>query len=399
VVVVTYRDDELAANEALMSLVGDLTTFATVRRISLRRLSVGAVGVLAEPAGLDPRELSRVTGGNPFLVVEAVAAGGGLPSSVRDATLARVLRLGPSAKGVVDAAAVIGQRVAPDLLARLLPGSSAAVEEALAFGVLTEQDGALGFRHELTRQAIEASISPPRCAELHARVVRALERREGAADHARLAHHAELAGLSAAASRYATLAAADAERVGALREAGLQLERALRVDATLDARESFELLVRLSRATNFEGRMEDALRAARRAVEIAERDLGVGELGRALNVLVAALWSLDRVAEAQQAARQAVEVLEDTSHIAELARAHAAYLRVEAVAFDPAAVIAAAPRALEVAVAAGFEEARIDVEISVGLALGHLGERRVKSPLRLPTRRRSGFISRRSGRM
>jgi DNA-binding CsgD family transcriptional regulator len=374
VVLVTYRDDELAANPPLMAFVGDLATFATVRRISLRRLSTAAVSALAEPAGVDPGELSRVTGGNPFLVVEAIAAGGGLPASVRDATLARVGRLGPPARGIVDAAAVIGPRVAGDLLAAIVPGSAMAVEEALAFGVLVEQDDALGFRHELTRQAVEASISAQRRAELHARVVAALAGRDGESDHARLAHHAELAGLAGEASRHAAFAAAEAERVGALREAGLQLERALRVGASLDPSRRFELLVRLSRVTNFEGRMDAALRAAQQALTIAELDLGAGERGRALNVLVAALWSLDRVADAKQAARAAIELLETTPDIAELARAHAAHLRVQAVAFDPAAVIAAAPRALEVVADAALEEARIDVEISVGLARGHRGD-------------------------
>jgi predicted ATPase len=98
-IAVTYRDDELAANPALSLLVGDLMTNRVVRRIALRPLSEEAVRILAEPAGVDSAELSRVTGGNPFLVVEALAGGGALPASVRDATLARVARLGPAAAG------------------------------------------------------------------------------------------------------------------------------------------------------------------------------------------------------------------------------------------------------------------------------------------------------------
>jgi DNA-binding CsgD family transcriptional regulator len=282
--------------------------------------------------------------------------------------------LDPEARGMVDAAAVIGQRVEPGLLAAVAPDRTEAVEGALACGVLTEDGGELAFRHELTRQAVEASISAPRRAALHARVLAALEQVQDGADYARLAHHAERAGLAVAASRYAAIAAADAERVGALREAGLQLERALRFGKGLDARERFELLVRFSRATNFEGRMEDALRAAEEAVAIAERDLGAHEHGRALNILVAALWSLDRMVEAKVAAQSAIGVLETTSAVADLARAHSAYLRVEAVAFDPSAVVDAAPRALELAAGAGLEEARIDIEISLGLARGHQGQ-------------------------
>ena len=344
-VVVTYRDDELAANSQLPVLVGDLVSVPAVRRISLRRLSESVVGSLAASSGVDGRELSRLTSGNPFLVVEALAAGGGLPSTVRDATVARVGRLDADARGVVDAAAVIGQRVSPGLLATVAPSGAGAVEGALACGVLIEDGGELVFRHELTRRAVETSIAAPRRAALHARVLAALADGPGHQDHARLAHHAERAGLAAEASRFGALAAADAERVGALREAGSQLERALRFGTDLDPDERFGLLVRLSRAQNFEGRMEEALRAAVEAVEVAKRHLGRHAHGRALNVLAAALWSLDRMVEAQDAAAQAAIGLLETrgrgrvSSHAPIARC----LRVEAVAFDPSAVVARRP--------------------------------------------------------
>src|SRR5205085_1707291 len=88
VIVVTYRDDELAANPRLGMLVGDLASTPAARRLALRRLSETAVRALAEPVGVDAGELWRLTSGNPFLVAEALAAGGGLPATVRDATLA-----------------------------------------------------------------------------------------------------------------------------------------------------------------------------------------------------------------------------------------------------------------------------------------------------------------------
>src|SRR5207237_7612092 len=55
--------------------------------------------------------------------------------------------------------------------------------------------------------------------------------------------------------------------------------------------------------------------------------------------------------------------------------------RIEAVAFEPSAVIAAAPRTLELAARAGLEEARIDTEITLGLAYGHLGRSEAASVL------------------
>jgi predicted ATPase len=170
-IVVTYRDDELSATAELARVVGDLIRGPLVKRMALRPLSDQAVRSLAAPVGADARELTQVTGGNPFLVVESLASERGLPASVRDATLARVARLGAAARGIVDVAAVIGQRFSPRLLAAVAPDSVEPMEEALAFGVLTDDGRTLGFRHELIRQAVEQAISAPRAATLHERVL------------------------------------------------------------------------------------------------------------------------------------------------------------------------------------------------------------------------------------
>ena len=373
VLLLTYRDDELAANPDLARLVGDLATAPFARRIVLRALSERAVTELAEPAGLDGARLARVTGGNPFLVVETIAAGERFPESVRDATLARAGRLGRGARAVVDAAAVLGARVAPDLLEAVVPDCAADVEEALARGVLVADGPALGFRHELIREAIEASISPTRHAQLSARVVGALER--AGADSARLAHHAERAGMRAQACAYATTAAAEAEQVGALREVSLQAARALRLDAGLDAVARFELLVQHSRAANFASvRLEDAVSSAQDAIRLADQLRDPVRRGRALLALAAALWSLDRVDGAREVALEAVRALERTDDVGMLARAHAAHMRIEVTSFDPAVAIAAGPRALKLAERSGLEETRIDIAISLGLARGHHGD-------------------------
>jgi DNA-binding CsgD family transcriptional regulator len=371
---VTYRDDEVAANPALEQLLGDLATHPGVRRISLRPLSAAAVRELAG-GDADAAQLTRVTGGNPFLLVEALAAGGRIPATVRDATLARAGRLGRQARAVVDAAAVIGQRVSPRLLEAVAPGSAGAVEEALARGVMVAEGNALGFRHELIRAAVEASIPPPRRAALHATLVNALAADPGNRDHARLAHHAELAGLADAAARYAALAAADAEAVGALRETALQADRALRLGAALPPGERLDLLLTHSRAANFAStRLEEAVTSAQAAGSLA---ISLGDHvrhGRALLALAAAQWSADSVAEARAAAERAASVLDGTDALPDRARAHALRVRLEATAFDPALALELAPAALELASAAGLDEIRIDVAISVGLARGHLGE-------------------------
>jgi DNA-binding CsgD family transcriptional regulator len=373
VLVLTFRDDEVAANRPLELLLGDLASAPAVRRIALRPLSDRAVGELAGSSGVDVEELARVTGGNPFLVVEAVAAGGRLPVSVRDAALARAGRLSAAGRAVVDAGAVIGQRFAPALLESVVPESTTGVEEALARGVLVADGSQLGFRHELIREALESCIAPPRRAALHARVFAALRERP-AVDNARLAHHAELGGLAREACRCAIAAAAEAERIGAMRETRLQAGRALRLGGELASEQRFELLLQYTLAGDFASeRFEDAVAAGREAVALAvEMDDAVRH-GRALVTLAWPLWSLERVAEAKTAVEQAIAVLEPTGEVGALARAHCTLLRMEATAFDPGVVIEAAPRALALADEAGLDEVRIDVAISVGLARGQRG--------------------------
>jgi DNA-binding CsgD family transcriptional regulator len=375
VLVLTLRDDEVAANRRLELLLGDLASAPAVRRIALRPLSDRAIRELAGSSGVDVAELARATGGNPFLVVEAIAAGGRLPASVRDASLARAGRLSATGRAVVDAAAVIGLRFEPPLLESLVPDSSVAVEEALARGVLVADGGQLGFRHELIREALESCIAPPRRAALHARVFSALREQPAPPENARLAHHAELGGLAAEACRYAIAAADEAERIGAMRETRLQAGRALRFGAELAPEQRFELLLRYALAGDFsDTRFEEAVSAAERAVAVAaELDDPVRQ-GRALVTLAWPLWSSERVAEAKAAVERAIAVLEPTGDIEAFARAHATLLRMEATAFDPRAVIETAPRALALAENAALDELRIDVAISVGLARGHRGQ-------------------------
>lgn len=216
--IATYRDDEIGPTHPLRVVLGTLTTSGDVRRLGLAPLSAAAVAEVAAESGLDPVALHRQTGGNPFFVTEVLAAGGGIPATVRDAVLARIAPLSAPARAALEAAAVIGSPVDPALLEEVAAPGLDAVDECLAGGVLRAEGTALAFRHELARQAVLEAISPPRRVALHARVLTALaaapaEKR----DPARLAHHAEEAGDGGAVLRYAPIAARHAR---ALRFAG-----------------------------------------------------------------------------------------------------------------------------------------------------------------------------------
>ena len=81
----TYRDDAIVADDPLRLTLGTLASQRATRRLSLATLSVGGVATLAHGSGIDAAELHRLTAGNPFFVAVVLHAGSdALPASVRD---------------------------------------------------------------------------------------------------------------------------------------------------------------------------------------------------------------------------------------------------------------------------------------------------------------------------
>ena len=110
-IMVTYRDDQLPANDPVRVTVGDVAPMPDVRRVQVPPLSAEAVAELARESGIDPAALHAETGGNPFFVTEVIASGGAqLPQTVQDAVLARAQRL--SSAGATGAELGGGRRVA-----------------------------------------------------------------------------------------------------------------------------------------------------------------------------------------------------------------------------------------------------------------------------------------------
>jgi predicted ATPase len=268
--VLTYRNDEIGLRHPLRLVLGDLATFAATRRIALPPLSEGAVRHLIGDRALDPAALHHQTGGNPFFVTETIASGAsGIPSSVRDAVLARAARLSASGRAVLEAAAVIGLRIEPRLLAEVVGAESLAVDECMARGMLIAQGEALAFRHELARQTILESISPQQKLVLHRSVLERLKASPAAGhDLARLAHHAEAAGDQEAVRAYAPAAARQAAAVSAHREAAAQYKLALRFAGGLPPDDYALLLEAYAQECNITDQRPEGIAARREALEL-----------------------------------------------------------------------------------------------------------------------------------
>jgi DNA-binding CsgD family transcriptional regulator len=331
-VLVTYRPEDLPSTGALRLVIGDMATAAGVRRLDLAPLSKAGVHALAAGhvgwRGAGAREvedLYRVTGGNPFFVTEVLAAGGSeVPGSVRDAVLARVGRLSPAGRRVVDVTSLAGPRTELSVLEAVLGADLAALDEPLERDVLRLSEAVVSFRHELARRAVAEQVPAFRRIATHRAILAAL--RASAAggapvDPARLAHHADEAGDWPAAIEHGTLAAARAAELGAHREAVLQYQRVLRHAGRLDVRRRAELLGLLSYESYLTDLIEEALTARAESLRLwaglGDR-VRVGDSHRWLSRLQ---WFAGRNDLAERHAALAVEALAGTESV-ELAMAY-----------------------------------------------------------------------------
>jgi DNA-binding CsgD family transcriptional regulator/tetratricopeptide (TPR) repeat protein len=312
-VLASYRDDELGNAQPLRTMIGDLCTSPTTSRLKLEPLSSDAVASLAEPFGVDAGELYERTTGNPFFVTEVLASGGEvIPSTVRDAVLARAARLEPKANRVLEAVAVAPPHAELWLLEALADDDLDHLDRCVSSGMLRADSGSVAFRHELARLAIEESLSPSRRAALHRRALRALsDPPTGQRDLTRLAHHAEAAGDVKAVLSFAPEAAERATSVGAHREAAAHYAVALRFGDRLPAAERADLLERRSHSCSLTDHYDEAIAATEEELEL-RRALGDSfNEGAALQRLSQFHWCPGRTAEAERLARDSVTLLEE----------------------------------------------------------------------------------------
>ncbi|CAN5645424.1 hypothetical protein BH23CHL8_BH23CHL8_07540 [soil metagenome] len=223
VMVVSYRSDALHADEALDSFLAELDRFPGAERLELAPLGAEAVARQASAIlGADPeaevmRALVRRSNGNPFFVEELLAAiiEGGVerpPPSVRTMVEARMARLHPASRRLVETAAVAGADVPVELLAAAtaMPPSDfdPALREARDAHLLTATSAVsdiettiddqsaerVELRHVLVREVIVESLSAPRRRELHATLAAAIEADPELAGRSELERVSRLAG-------------------------------------------------------------------------------------------------------------------------------------------------------------------------------------------------------------
>jgi len=170
----------------------------------LRERTAGLPFAIEEVVRLiqDRRDLIRRDGHWVRRAVDALQ----VPPAVRDSVLERLGRLGPDARTVAKAAAVVGLPADEGLLAVVADLSpertSNGLCEALGTAVLMETGTATyGFRHALATEAVHGSIHRPQRKSFHLRAALALQPQRPT-PCARLAYHFREAGLAAKAAEW-----------------------------------------------------------------------------------------------------------------------------------------------------------------------------------------------------
>lgn len=307
----------LAATErSLVSLgAASVMPLAGLEEADVRELLLRTFGAPATATREFARRLHERTRGNAFFIEETlkalIAAGAlreehgrwvgwdreafELPTSVRDAIVARLARLSKPARSLAETLAALGTRAGLDLIEGVadVPRDEVleAVDELRRERVIGETGGngaaEYDFSHPFLREVTYAELGAARARGMHERLAEALERYYGPAapEHAdELALHfaragaprlaARAVGHLAAAGRSALVRHADREAVGYLVAA---LHEAERAPGTLEEPERERLIEELARGRQRLGEHEQATALWR---ELRERAARAGRAAR-----------------------------------------------------------------------------------------------------------------------
>ncbi|HEY2271635.1 MAG TPA: AAA family ATPase [Jatrophihabitantaceae bacterium] len=368
-VVATYRHEDVPPRHRLAVVMGDLAAAAGVVRMDLTPLSTAGVARLVEAAELtiDPTDLHGRTGGNPFFVTEVLAAGAAtVPTTVRDAVLARSSRLTPAAQHVLAGAAVLGTRVDPRTLALVVGEPESALDECIAHGVLVVENDECAFRHELARLAVLETLSGSERSAVHRAALHELLA-GGSTDARAIAYHAAGCAEWEVLLRHARIAARRAADLGAHHESAAQYRMALRVPH-LALRERAELADALAYECYLTDQLPEALAAMRQAADAYEVADDAAALGAAQRRLSRLTWFLGQNVDSERYAEKAIAALEPLGDGHELGMAYSNMSQLMMLAGNTAATTDWGRRALAVAARIGDREIEIHALNNVGTA-------------------------------
>jgi DNA-binding SARP family transcriptional activator/tetratricopeptide (TPR) repeat protein len=179
----------------------------------------------------------RLAEGNPFAALELArcvdsVGDARLPTNARDAITARLCDVDANAMSLLTCLALAGDEFDTSTVVALSQGTEAQafalLDLALTAGVLVVSDARYRFRHDLVRQALVEQIPPHQRLKVHRHAAVRLAQMN--APPAVIARHWLAGGSQAEAARWLLVAARDALRLAAFRDALHYLEPLLAHD-------------------------------------------------------------------------------------------------------------------------------------------------------------------------
>lgn len=336
------RDDEVGVNHPLRALLGDIARSAHATSLPVPALSLRAVTALVGQRSVDPAWLHRVSGGNAFFVCEMLDHDDGqLPTTVRDAILARTVGLDVAAWDLLYLLTCAPGAIPDHLLAGL--GVTVPALRTLDDANLIRRTArGVAFRHDLCRLAVAGVIPPGAEPVLHRRLIAAHDA-AGDDDQAVITHHARGAGDRGRLHTAAAQAGAMAARTGAHTQAAEFFRIALDSAAGLDFETEAGLLESMANEYYLTDRLDEAIDAARRAMLLREQAGAAGALSANCSALAVYEWYNANRVVADEHADRSVRVLdgcyETVSEAIQLGHAVAlqAFLAIQAGDLDHAA--------------------------------------------------------------
>lgn len=360
-IVGTYRPDEVTSRHPLAALLARLERRYELTHLRLERLDEDdTAALLAAVAGRPVpyrlvASLYHRTGGNPFFLEELLRGheGDDLESLAEQPlpwSLAEVLRrqaedLDPERLRVVEAAAVLGQRVPFDLLAAVTGAEEQGLIELLrdlvARGLLVEAaDDEFAFRHALVREALTERMLGRQRRRLHEAALEVLLA-QGAADPALVAHHAQAAG------RYDDMVAAARDGAAVYLSLGSAFQALQLAEMALaEVGDDAELLSAAARAAWLAGLHDDATGYGQRWRDNAREP---AERAEALYVLMRLAYENDDIPDMERYTEDIERLVDELPPGADQARAMVAVAQSKVLREQPDPAIEWADRALAVA--------------------------------------------------
>ncbi|MET1232202.1 MAG: AAA family ATPase [Candidatus Limnocylindrales bacterium] len=388
-ILATYRRDELHRRHPLAPILHGWRRTAAATFVELEPFGADSVSAMvraifaSDEISPEFRDLLlERSEGNPFVLEELLkdaidrgdiyrtAAGWErrqidelrLPASVRESILQRIQRLPEQAVEVLQASAVLGTAVRPDLLPGVCGCDASAIDAALVTLVgeqlldVDAEGSRYRFRHALTREAVYDDIVLPRRQALHSRAADALADLPDSPTGDR-ARHLFAAGRFAEAVPVGLQAAVEAEdRQGFFEATDLLLRALPYVD---DELERARLLVRIGRVTWRAGDPPAAERYIAEAIPIAHRtgDIATAAAGHLL--LGRVLWEQSRQDVARTEYERARDLLEPLGASRALADAYVRLGSLLVFDFEYERSIELLAKAMAVALASGDETPRL----------------------------------------